>query len=65
MKYRVIEKYANTIQSNHRKLKCAMDAANKYQREFEKHNPSSFYNRPYILYIVQVKVKGKWYDHDC
>lgn len=65
MKYRVVEKYSDRIESRHRKPKCALDAANKCQREFEKNNPQSFYNRPYILYIVQVEVNGKWYDYDC
>ena len=62
MKYRVIEKYSNKIESYHKKLNCALDAAKKYEKQFDKSNPSSSFSCPSVCYVVQEKINEKWHN---
>lgn len=62
MKYRVVEKYSNRLESYHKKLARAVMAAKKYEKQFEKSNPSSSFSRPYVCYVVQEKINGKWHN---
>lgn len=62
MKYCVIEKYSNTFESYHKKLARAVMAAKKYEKQFEKSNPSSSFSCPYVCYVVQEKINGKWHN---